>query len=203
MIPLKQFLLSTLLLCILLSGCAQKPRKAELPQVGSTSQQLQQKPSTLTQWQAEGRMAASHGQKGGNASFVWQQRGDTYSIKLFGPFGSGAIYITGNGKFVELKESNGKKTTAQSPEMLLQKVVGWQVPITGLTYWLRGLPTPLVPPAKQSQDNQGRLRYLTQQGWNIEYENYQADTLVPLPSKMQLQNGNTKIKIIITSWKRL
>ena len=193
-----------------LAGCAQHPKQPITPTAPINAKQSeqrwqhhQQQLSALDHWQAEGRMAAAHGQKGGNASFVWVQRGDAYQIKLFGPFGSGAIYINGRPQYVELRESNGKTTQAQSPEMLLKKVAGWQVPLTGLQHWMRGMPMPQAQSSQQQLDSQGQLKHLTQQGWQIEYEEYQNNSMPALPSKLRLQNGDTKLKMIVTSWKAL
>lgn len=197
-------------LFILLAGCSSSPKApAPMPvskptEATTTSwQNHQNQLARLQHWQAEGRLAVSQGSKGSNASFVWQQKGDAYLIKLFGPFGSGSVYITGSAQKVQLKEANGKITTAQSPELLLKQVAGWQVPLSGLRYWLRGLPVPDENLNAQQFNAQGQMRSLQQQGWKIDYENYLAENAVPLPSKLRLQRNDLKIKMIVTSWKQI
>lgn len=194
---------------LLLAGCSQTPKKpaapihVQKPKVAQVEKSHQQQVSALNHWQAEGRLAAVHGQKGGNASFVWTQKGDHYQIKLFGPFGSGAIHILGNSKYVELKEANGKTTKAQSPEMLLKKIAGWQVPLSGLQYWMRGIPAPVGQSHAQTYNDQGLLMRFVQQGWTVDYEGYQDSASLSLPNKLRLQNGNVRVKMIVTSWKSL
>ncbi|MBS0290161.1 MAG: outer membrane lipoprotein LolB [Proteobacteria bacterium] len=166
------------------------------------SKQLQ-KQLTSNHWQAEGRIAASNGKKGGNASFVWTQKGDFYQIKLFGPFGSGSLSITGNARYVELHEANGKITKAKSPDQLLKKVAGLQVPVNGLRYWLRGVASPASAINNQQLDNAGYLRHLVQQGWHIDYESFHKESSPFLPHKLRLQNGPIKLKLVITRWKRI
>jgi outer membrane lipoprotein LolB len=195
-------------LCVLLLvGCSQTPKKpaaplthAQKPQQEQIGKNHQQQLASLNHWQAEGRLAAAQGQKGGNASFVWTQKGDNYQIKLFGPFGSGAIHILGNSKYVELKEANGKITKAQSPEMLLKKIAGWQVPLSGLRYWMRGIPAPIGQSHAQTYNDKGMLMRFVQQGWTVDYEGYQDSASLPLPNKLRLQNGNVRVKMIVTSW---
>lgn len=197
------------LFLLLVAGCAQTPKKpiASPPaqnasQIEQSWQRHQQQLTRIDHWHATGRLAVSQGQKGNNASFVWEQKGDSYQITLFGPFGAGAVTILGSPHYVEIQERNGKTTRAQSPELLLQKIAGWQVPLTGLRYWLRGLPAPSTgsTPAHQL-DNRGFLSHLEQQGWHVDYENYLVDNVPPLPRKLQLQNKDLKIKMIVTSWK--
>jgi len=172
---------------LLVAGCTIAPKRTPPPQATPTDQS----------WQAQGRLAATQGNKGGNASFTWQQKGNSYLVRLFGPFGSGSVVIKNYPAYIELKEANGKITRAQTPEQLMQKIAGWQVPLNGLQYWLKATPLPSQHHV-QELDNQGRLRYLAQDGWKIFYEHYHENPL--LPSKLRLENKNIKIKIVITSW---
>ncbi len=197
-------------LCVLtllaLCGCAQHPKKsaitAPLPVTKATEQKLPKIPPAAlpANWKAHGRIAAANGDKGGNAQFVWTQKGDSYQIKLFGPFGSGSVYITGHPTFVELKETNGKTTRAKDAETLLKKLAGWQVPITGLRYWMRGTPTPVAKAQSEKRNGAGQLEKLIQQGWHIEYENFADNNL---PQKLRLQNGKVKVKMIVTEWEAI
>lgn len=196
------------ILALLLTGCQTTPpvedTTATLPSYGSLEsawQQHQQHVQGLNYWHATGRLGVKQGNKGGNANFVWTQRGDHFEIKLFGPFGSGAVYITGNSQHVTLKEANGKTHTAQSPEQLLQTVAGWQVPLSGLHYWLRGVPIPTDKMKKHKLGQRGVLRQLQQDGWMIQYEDYAMNQALPLPSKMQLNHRDIKVKIMVKSWK--
>lgn len=202
----------SLVIIMMLAGCAQHPKKQPIPpqikpQVTQKAiepkiSEPKPKVAPATSWQARGRLAASNGGKGGNAQFVWTQKGDSYQIKLFGPFGSGSVYITGHPTFVELKEANGKTTRAKSPEMLLKKIAGWQIPIDGLRYWLRGIPSPKAKTQSSQTNNAGVLQQMVQQGWHIVYEGHQEGN-PPLPNKLRLQNGNVKLKMIVTQWETL
>lgn len=212
------FILYIALTSFFLNGCANKVQKTQQPQPAQREAQTQKTQSALPKqeiakaeqkpikarklehWQAEGRIATKQGSKGHNASFVWTQRGETYRIKLYGPFGSGSAYISGHPQAVELKEANGKITRARSPEELLQKVAHLNMPISGLRYWLTGNACPNKPVSSQLLNAKGQLNYLVQQGWKIQYENYNGANL---PSKLQLQNGDIKVKMIVTHWQPL
>lgn len=212
--PMKKntLILCTSLVLVFLTGCANKVQPTTTQQPARTKHAAQQniksekalpqqaKSQKLEHWQAEGRVATKKGQKGNNASFVWLQRGESFRIRLYGPFGSGSAYITGRPNVVELKESNGKVTRARTAEELLQKVAHLNMPISGLRYWMTGNVSPHLPVSKQNLNAQGQLNYLEQQGWRIQYENYGKTNL---PSKLQLQNGDVKVKLIVTNWQPL
>jgi outer membrane lipoprotein LolB len=186
---------------LLLTGCTTTPKPAlqsPLPTLTAPAPTKAKTTAPLQSWQAKGRLAAAQGEKGGNAAFTWQQRGNSYLVRLFGPFGSGGVVIKNYPSYVELKEANGKITRAQTPEALMQKIAGWQVPLNGLQYWLQATPIPRENSIKEL-DNNGRLTFLEQQGWKIFYEHYH-DQHPQLPSKLRLENKNIRLKMVITSW---
>lgn len=192
---------------ILLAGCTATSEKnknivAPTPQLEQRWKINEKQLDGVSHWQAEGKLAVAQRKKGGNASFVWQQQGEFYQIKIFGPFGAKSAYIIGGPNHVELKEANGNVSTAKSPEALLYKVVGWQVPISGLRYWLRGIPVPNSRSGKQFNEH-GLLATLKQQGWNIEYQDYNRGNFAPLPNKVVLTNEHVKVKMIVNNWKEL
>jgi outer membrane lipoprotein LolB len=192
---------------LLLSGCAVSPPQA--PGVKKTPQEVEerwkaneQKLAALSHWQAQGRLAAARGPKGGNASFQWEQHGEFYEIKLWGPFGAGAVYLIGGPNRVQAKESNGKITTAATPEELMQKIIGWQVPITGLRYCMIGLPEPTVKIKGRTLTSEGNLLLLLQNGWQVHYDTYADNHSVMLPNKLHLKSGDLTVKLVVTSWER-
>ncbi|MGE4349015.1 MAG: lipoprotein insertase outer membrane protein LolB [Candidatus Berkiella sp.] len=197
---------------LVLSGCASKSTKP--PALPSEKSAQKMSPEKLWEahlrylqkmqnWQMEGRIAATQGQEGGNASFVWRQMGESYQIKFFGPFGAGSVSVNGSPKQVSLKEADGKVHHAQTTEELMKKVAGWHVPLTGIRYWMLGIPTPKTKVQEQHINPQGHLNQLQQLNWVIDFSNYQSHHSVPIPSKLHMESGPLKVKIIVKSWKDL
>lgn len=153
-------------------------------------------PSSADRWSAKGRLAVMHGKKGGNASFIWQQLQDRYQLRMHGPFGAGSVLITGTPHEVFAQEANGKKHQAGSPEQLMQRLVGWHLPLSGLRYWIRGMPIPGVAVSAKRSNREGFLTHLVQSGWTIHYSEYKD----ALPKKIELHHPKLKIKLIITAW---
>ena len=82
----------------------------------------------------------------------------------------------------------------------MQQVLGWQLPVTNLYFWVRGLPAPNSS-ASTTFDPYHHLIELEQQGWQIQYERYTAIQGIDLPSKLRLKRGQLQVKIVISSWK--
>ena len=183
-------LLVSIIVMMLLSGCSMIAPK----NLATQQAQLQ-----TQHWALNGRVAVDTGNKGGNASIHWQQTGDDYALRIFGPLGLGAVQLYGKPHHVELITAKGKIYTARSPERLLQKVLGWQIPVSNLIYWIRALPAPQTH-AQTQYDAAHRLTLLKQQGWTIHYLSYTNTSSDALPRLLALSRGNLKIRIVIDEW---
>ena len=154
--------------------------------------------ATITQWQLTGATAIKLPQHGLTASIVWQQKGDDYHIQLFGPFGIGRTIINQHNGIVTLS-TNGQLYTAKSPEALMQNTLGWQLPVSNLFYWIRGLPSPGLYQHIEF-DHYHHLRKLNQQGWTINYQRYTSVNGVDIPSLLTLSQQDISVKLIISRW---
>lgn len=147
----------------------------------------------------EGRVAAS-GQPGA-ARLHWQQRdADRFSGRISGPFGVGAVHLEGTTSRVRVRHRDDD-FVSDDPEADLQALLGWALPLAALPYWARGVPQP-GQAARFTVDDLGRLRGLTQGGWQIDYAAYDAARVSPaLPQRVQLTRGDQVLTLIADRWK--
>ena len=103
-----------------------------------------------------------------SANFNWYQHGATYHIELYGPMALGTTYLDSDGQQVALTLSNQQTYNASSPEILMQNVLGWSLPLDGLKYWILAQPVPNEPFAAQKNIT-GNFQSLSQEGWTITY----------------------------------
>lgn len=157
--------------------------------------------SNITAWQLQGAIGIQQDTKRWSASINWQQQNaSNYKIRLYGPFGAGAVQLQGQPGLVTLvSNDNPKPVTASSPEGLIAKETGWQLPVASLYYWVRSIPAP-GSPSKTSLDSSNRLSTLQQDGWNIQYLDYANIHGIDLPDKMVLTNPPFTIKLVIKRW---
>lgn len=159
------------------------------------------KPIKPVHFHAFGKVGFSDGNKGGNASIQWQQDGDSYNIRLYGPLGSGSVQIKGTPKKIYAIQSDGKTVHANTPEELVKKAFGWEIPVSGLRYWLRGLPAPGKAPAKVSRNAKGQVTELFQEGWQVNYLSYSSKNGLETPTKLILKNHKIRLKFMWSRWK--
>lgn len=185
---------------VLLTGCATVP-DATTPynQTLPRAQRIQ----TLSQikaWHINGAIAITHQDKHDSASVSWQQWPTYYTISFFGPLGVGGATLTGDAQDVTLTQNNGQTLKAKNPEALLQKALGWTLPVDALYYWIRGLSAPGSPKTTQL-DTYNHLRILQQQGWTLHYLRYTGINGHDLPSLLTLQRDALFVKIVVSQWK--
>ncbi len=180
--------IKVVLLSVFLAGCAATP---------ATHTTLSD--AAGPNWQFNGRVSLTRGEEGWHASLSWLERQDHYQLQVSGPLGQGAFQLTGSNDGVLLVDADGKTYSARDADALLSHVTGWTLPVTGMRYWVRGLPVPSVA-AQATRDEQGRLARLDQSGWTITYSRYQSDAVAALPAKLQLVHDDISVRLVIDHW---
>lgn len=142
---------------------------------------------------------ASGGVLGVSGDLDWRQRGEDFNLRFAGPFGIGALEISGNERDVEIRTRKNTYHT-DDPEAFLRSKLGWTLPVLGLRYWVLGLPSPHSD-ADLILDAQGRARELTQDGWTLRYDDYQEVNGLELPRRFELAAGRTRFKVLIDRWR--
>jgi outer membrane lipoprotein LolB len=181
--------LAGLLAVLLLAGCATTP----VPRSSESA-------AALSAWQLNGRMSLTRGEEGWHASLHWQQQADSYFLRVSGPLGQGGFQLSGDSRGVVLVDADGQTFAARDADALLVQVTGWQLPVMGLRYWVRGVPAPGGGEALTSRNEAGQLSRLVQSGWTINYDRYQIVGDISLPDKLQLVSDDISVRIIIDKW---
>lgn len=194
------------LLCftlLLLSGCLPKQAPPLLSTLPLTQPPLnrEQALNQMNAFTVQGVIAFNEGSQHQTASLTWRhENAQTYTMRLYGPFGAGAIELSVNPTQAMLK-SNQHPTPIVATEAytLLKQETGWALPVNNLYFWVRGLAAPYQA-ASLSKDNQQRLMTLTQGGWTLHYLNYTTRNGLDLPRTISLSEENITIKLVIKNW---
>ncbi len=154
----------------------------------------------IRSWDLSGRIAVQREKESGSASLKWKQREADYVITLIGPLGRGTLELEGNPNGVILRDANRHQQKARDPQTLLLDYLGWQVPVNGLKYWILGLPDPLEDIQTLVLDEKARISELSQAGWHVKFRRYQQAGELHLPAKLEMQNQQLKVKLLIRKW---
>lgn len=182
---------------LILSSCATVP-----PSEPGVKMPWKKRETTLTKihsWNLSGKIGVVTAKDSGSANVKWLQQQNSYTLTLFGPLGAGGMTLKGRPGAVSLRLSNGKTLTAASPEKLLAQNWGFDIPVSYMNYWIRGVPVPSLP-ANTKFDQYNRLTSLSQSGYNIQYQGYTKTSSADLPNRISISSSNIKVKIIVYSW---
>ncbi len=157
----------------------------------------------LQSWDMHARAVLKLKAEAYNIGIHWQYDAQRFMLLLEAPFGQGVIRIdsTADGGY-HLRLPDGRVLSNDSPERLLDEVVGWSLPIGGLEYWIRGLPRP-GSDYSHSLDTGGRARSIRQDRWSIDYLDYFATPVeTQLPRRITLQRDELTLKLVIERWQQ-
>ena len=155
----------------------------------------------LSTWKLKGRIAGKSDSGGFRAGVRWHQQQEEFNIDLLGPLGRKVAVISVQDGQVQLNTSKGEHYAARDPEILMQDLLGFALPVNGLHYWVRGVPDPGQVYSILELDEQGRLRRLRQSGWDIGYDRYHEGKPA-LPAFIRITSPALSAKIIIDKWLR-
>jgi len=156
----------------------------------------------LLHWHISGKVGIRLPDDAHSAYVEWTQHANAFDVLLFGPLGQGKSRLHGKPGAVELSLANGDVWNDKSPEALLMKLYGWQLPISRAQYWVKGLAAPDTA-AVTKFNADGSLAHLEQDGWDINYLNYQDTKPIRLPQKLIMHYDQVRVTLIVTQWQAL
>ncbi|MGH8503389.1 MAG: lipoprotein insertase outer membrane protein LolB [Gammaproteobacteria bacterium] len=187
-----------------LTACATAPQSPPPADTHAAWAQRQQALSQQRVWSMTGKLAVHTPQEGWFAGLSWQQQGERFQINLRDSFGRIVARIAGDDRRVKLTRHDGSTASAATPDKLTRQLFGWALPVSGLRYWVRGMPGPHIdaeaPGPRRKLDAQGRLAHLEQSGWSVDYQRYQHAEPVDLPAKIAVSGHDLRVKLVVQSW---
>jgi len=150
-------------------------------------------------WVLQGRLGVSDGKDGGSGSFSWTQNGDGYEFVLRAPITGKSFRLSGDAAGALLEGLEPGPLRGPDAEALMRKALGWEVPLRDLRAWVLGLRADSGPAELDFGAN--RLpSLLRQDGWAVDYREWDAARTPPLPIKVYAERPPYKVKLSIESW---
>ncbi|HEX8873629.1 MAG TPA: lipoprotein insertase outer membrane protein LolB [Nitrosospira sp.] len=161
-----------------------------------------------------GRIAVKGGKESFSGGVQWRHAEEGDEILLLSPLGQTLAQIQLNTDGAFLTTSEHQTYYAADVESLTEKVLGWDLPLAGLQYWVQGVNSPLTA-SEIDLDAGGRAVAIRQDGWDIDYSSYfsasalhvtpaqaqtQTQAQIPRPRSLRLKRGELQIKFIVDAW---
>ncbi len=96
-------------------------------------------------------------------------------------------------------DKDGEHWMLPDPEVDLQVMYGWTIPVTSLRYWALGIPDP-AELAFTEFNEEGQLTSLDQGNWQVQFTKYRAGGGQSMPRRLTAISGDNKVRLVIDNW---
>lgn len=185
-------------LLLLCAGCA--TTRAPLPPAAQPWEQRLVALRAITDFELEGRVAASDGRQGFSAGLHWRQQAGNATIDLSAPMGFGAAHIEQRPGELRVTTAQGTTLTDAAASQQLAATLGFEPPLGSLRYWVLGASDPDFP-AQESIDDQQRLTHLEQDGWAVDCADYALIGQQWLPRRLTVTRQVLHLTLVVHTWR--
>ena len=191
---------------LLLGACAGRAPREALPPLDAVpavhQAQRERALAAHPDWSLQGRVALSNGRDGGSGRIDWQQQGDRYTVALSAPITRQSWRLSGDAGGALLEGLEGGPREGADPARLLREATRWEIPVTALADWVRGLPAPAAAhgPASIAYGADGRVAASEQDGWRIGYGAWTAVDGMELPARLDARRGDASVRLVVDAW---
>ena len=148
-----------------------------------------------------GRVAVTHDGRAFSSGVRWQHLAEQDEIWLLTPTGQALAHIVSGPAGATLTGADQSQYHASDAESLTRRALGWELPVTRLTWWVRGEIVPQGPVEEALRDQQGRLVRLRQDGWHVIFV-HPAGEQGGRPQRLELTRPGYQIRMLIDSWRQ-
>lgn len=196
-----RFLLAGLL-ALFLAGCATTRAPVRQPGDAATLGRQEQRERALadmSRWTLEGRLSVSDGKDSNSGSLTWRQDGERYDFTVRGPITGRTFRLTGDARGATLEGLDGGPRHGADAESLMAATVGWNIPMAQLKRWVLGLRADTAP-AQLAFGADGLLSRLVQDGWTVDYKQWDTTRQPAMPSRVFAEKAPYKVRLSIETW---
>jgi len=187
-VPLPFRLFATGIVLAVVAGCAAPRAPQALPASNAG----------VDTFSLTGRVAVKLEQRGYSAKLSWRHAAAGDRLRLLSPVGSVIAEIEADASGAMLTTGDKKVYRSGDVQALTREVLGWNLPLDGLQYWVVGRAEPALPVQAEERDGRGRLTRLIQNDWRIIFLAYAGDSA--LPARMALAYERLSLRLIIDRW---
>ena len=145
-------------------------------------------------FELSGRVAVRYGKEAASGRIDWRHGAGRDDMLITNPLGQGIATLTRGDGEVVLQTADTRTFRAPDAERLTEQVLGWQIPLGGLPFWVRARAAP--GSADLDRDDSGRVNRIVQDGWTIDCQDYEGER----PARVILKREGLEIRLFIDRW---
>ncbi|MCF6264640.1 MAG: lipoprotein insertase outer membrane protein LolB [Xanthomonadales bacterium] len=205
-------LIPALLASLFLSACASstKPGVELLPGAETPSTEarrvaiLQQQQDWSFKSRISIRIEENGSTEGGSGNLRWKQSPQHTELNFHAAFGRAAWHLIAGPEQAKVTLADGSVYVDSDVQRLLSRQLGWDVPVSVFSCWLRGLVVAPECPAGSAivvnRDAQGRPLQLRKNEWQVRFHSWSIVDNLSLPKKIEFSAPGRKFVLVIKQW---
>ncbi len=180
-------------------GCSLLPRSTLPPDAQAAA------PTSAQAFFLQGRLAVKYGEESLTGSLDWKHAPLRDELTLATPLGNDIARIVRTPQEVELVTARQEIHRAATVEALTQQTLGWTLPLSDLSAWVRGRAA-AGSEATVARDASQRATEIQQNGWQVSYTYADAQSVQPRRIVLQLPESASRrptleLRLVIDDWK--
>ncbi|OOF70532.1 lipoprotein insertase outer membrane protein LolB [Rodentibacter caecimuris] len=202
---LMKYLLACFVISSLLGGCSlntERPTNVEyIEKIDIQWQQHLSQLKQITAYQNKGQIGYISPQERFSSRFEWQyQNPQNYRLKLYSLLSRTSLMIEMKQNHITISDNQGNIQSAHNTKQLLREIIGMEIPLAQLAYWLKGEPINNDNYQVGTNHLLATLSYAADSStWTADYLSYHDNQM---PKDILLKNTTTSqtLKIQIGDW---
>lgn len=193
---------------LVVTGCQTAPPSVVVgPGAGAPWPEQLDALERLNRYGLNGRVAVAANGEGFSASLRYAQQGRGAHLSLDGPLGIGGVRVAFDDRALQIETSKGERLEGPEARDLLERRLGFVLPLAELRWWLLGIPAP--GEATVDKQDTGEIRGFMQNGWRVSIESRASGLGFSLPRRLTAERVGTapdmpgtaaRMKLLIDRW---
>lgn len=156
----------------------------------------------ISHYQAQGQLGYISSKERFSSRFEWLYvHARNYRLKLYSTISSSSLEIQMTNTGMTIADNKGNRRSESDAKMLLREIIGMDIPLEHLAYWLKGQPNEHTDYQVGENHYLARFSYPVEGTlWTVDYLSYHAQTPA-MPKDILLKNQDQNLKIRIENWK--
>ncbi len=158
--------------------------------------------NTIQSYSAVGQLGYISAKERFSTRFDWQYRNpQSYTLLLSSTISSSTLKFEMNPQGMTISDHKGNRRSEADAKMLLREIVGMDIPLEQLAFWLKGQPDTNADYQVGTNHLLAGFNYpLDGTVWTADYLNYHNDRAIALPRDILLKNATQTLKIRVDNW---
>ncbi|MFP4560444.1 MAG: lipoprotein insertase outer membrane protein LolB [Thiohalorhabdus sp.] len=149
-------------------------------------------------WRMVARVRVEGPEESGQVRLHWTHQDRSDRLQVRNPFGQTVLEVRYGAQGLQVRDSRGRTYRGATARMVLQRRLGWRVPVESMARWALGLADEERLP--EVLDDLGAPLELRSGPWRVTYGEYREVEGIRLPRDIRLEREGAEARLRVEQW---